>query len=142
MKFSIHLFTTLFILFLSARFAQAQSPPSFTLGVSQLAQPTMNLLDTIWAKTYHFTLTDTNNISKIHIKMGTTLSGSEVFSYVFDYDQTTNLPIGFHYARNGMEITLKVSGYSYGYYYYEAKLEDGSQNFSASEQTNSSMHLN
>jgi hypothetical protein len=120
---------------------RAQNPPSFTLEVSQLAQPTLNLLDTIWVKTYHFHLSDTANISKIHLKMGTTLGGTEVFDYVFDFDQTDSLPIGFHYERNGMDIDFRVSGYAFGFYFYEAQLEGPSQTMSVAERKDSSTHL-
>ena len=139
MKFKKHFITAvLFGCLISLANAQA---PTFTFSVSQAAQPTLNILDTIYTKTYHFDLNDTTTISKFHIKMGTTSGGSEVFSHVIDFDQTTNLPVGFNYSRDGMDVSLTVGAYHLGFFYYEAKLEDTSGTFSAVETEDSNTHL-
>jgi len=118
---------------------KAQVAPSFSFELENTYQSATNLLDTIWGKKYIVSLDDTNDVAKIHLKMGTTSGGGEVYSKTILYDQTSNLPIGFTYSREGDSIEIKAGGYSYGFYYYEVKLEDDSSNVSLAQTWNSGM---
>jgi hypothetical protein len=47
-----------------------------------------------------------SNISEIELQIGTKPGLSDVFSHTFTFDQTTGLPTGMTYSRNGLNTTL------------------------------------
>ena len=118
----------------------AQSNPGFVFNVTQLPQPTLNFMDTVWVKKYHFQLSDTLNVKKLNIKMGTTQGGGEVVNTSIDFDPAVPLPIGYNYVRDSTSITLSIGAYSMGYYYYEASITDTSDVTQTVQQLNSSIH--
>jgi hypothetical protein len=51
-------------------------------------------------------LPDTTTITHLEVELGTANASSDLFHYVFTYDQSTGLPMGLHYQRSGAEVTL------------------------------------
>ena len=47
-----------------------------------------------------------SNISEIELQIGTKPGLSDVFSHTFTFDQTTGLPTGMTYSRNGLNTYL------------------------------------
>ncbi len=76
-------------------------------------------------------LQDTLSLAKIHVKLGTTQGGSDLFSKDFLYDDSGNFTDGTSYSRNGLNILLGIGQFTgLNSYYAEVKLEDTSQNLS------------
>jgi hypothetical protein len=75
-------------------------------------------------------LVDTANLSKIHVKLGTTLGGDDLFTNTYTYDST---PAGsLTYFRDRALMTLGMGTHlNSGIFYCEIKLEDSMGNFSA-----------
>ena len=75
-------------------------------------------------------LVDTSTISKIHVKLGTTLGGDELLTNTYTYDGT---PAGsLTYFRDQELMTLGMGTHlNSGIFYCEIKLEDSVGNFSA-----------
>lgn len=72
-------------------------------------------------------VSDTTTISKIHVKMGTTDGGNDLFSqtYIFDVTDSLSLPSGTSYLREGKVIYLGIGSYTgLNHFFAEAKLED------------------
>lgn len=76
-------------------------------------------------------LQDTLNVSKIHVKLGTTQGGNNLFSKDFLFDVSGNLSDGTSYVRNGLNVLLGIGQFvGLNSYYAEVRLEDTSQNLS------------
>ncbi len=74
-------------------------------------------------------LTDTNTVSKIHIKLGTTLGGSDLLENTYIYDGTPSEPLS--YFRDGDMLTLGMGTHlNSGVFYCEIILEDSTGNTS------------
>jgi hypothetical protein len=73
--------------------ANAQTPTDVTLSVNAVT----GLL--------YVALPD-SNISEIELQIGTKPGLSDVFSHTFTFDQTTGLPSGMTYSRNGLNTYL------------------------------------
>lgn len=72
-------------------------------------------------------VTDTTNISKIHVKMGTSDGANDLFSqlFIFDVTDSLSLPTGTTYLREGKVIYLGIGNYTgLNHFFGEAKLED------------------
>jgi|GEM_PF-1933121 len=80
--------------------------------------------DTSYFHEIHIDLNDTINVSKISVKIGTSLGASDVENYDFVYDVNTFLPHGYSYYREGDLLTLTLDKHAAGIYYYEVKLID------------------
>jgi hypothetical protein len=90
--------------------------------------------------TLNIILQDTNQISKINIKLGTTSGGIELLNQSFIYDQT-NLGAGLSYERKGNYVKLGLGNYdntTYALYYAEVEIEDASGNKSTIISTDTS----
>ncbi len=53
-------------------------------------------------------LYSTDNIKKIHVKIGTRLGGMDFAAYSFAFDQSESLPEPFKYARSGKTVVLTL----------------------------------
>lgn len=70
-------------------------------------------------------ITNAANISKIHVKMGSTDGGNDLFARVFDFDVSNNLSSGTSYRREGNVIYLGIGSFTgLNHFFAEAKLED------------------
>jgi len=72
-------------------------------------------------------VSDTTNISKIHVKIGSTEGANDLFSQTFNYDvsDSLSLPASMTYKREGKVIYLGVGNYTgLNHFFGEAKLED------------------
>ena len=86
--------------------------------------PTQDILYTI-------VLNDTLKVKKIYLNAGSSQGGSDIFSLAIKFDDKNNLPQGVTYQRTGNAIALTVtSQHIYADYFYQAKTEDPSGNFS------------
>lgn len=78
-------------------------------------------------------VTDTTTISKIHVKMGSSDGGNDLFSqtFIFDVSDSLSLPAGTSYLREGKVIYLGIGDYTgLNHFFGEAKLEDNVGAFS------------
>lgn len=74
-------------------------------------------------------LVDTNNLSKIHVKLGTTLGGNELLENTYTYDLTSAGSLS--YFRDRELMTLGMGNHlNSGIFYCEIKLEDNAGHFS------------
>tara|TARA_R110001592_G_scaffold227755_1_gene484090 strand:- start:545 stop:1006 length:462 start_codon:yes stop_codon:yes gene_type:complete len=72
-------------------------------------------------------LEDTTVVSKIHVKLGTTLGGNDLLEQTFNYDENLTLPQS--YFREEEMLTIGMGEYvNSGVFYCEVTLEDDSQN--------------
>ncbi len=53
-------------------------------------------------------LYSTDNVKKIHVKLGTSLGGVDFAAYSFAFDQSESLPEPFKYARSGKTVVLTL----------------------------------
>jgi hypothetical protein len=74
-------------------------------------------------------LADTNTVTKLYIKLGTTLGGNDLLENTYTYDAT---PTGnLTYFREGAMMTLGMGSHlNLGIFYCEIKLEDSTGNLS------------
>src|SRR5688500_351274 len=76
-------------------------------------------------------LQDTLNLAKIHVKLGTTPGGSDIFSKDFLFDVEGSFSDNTSYWRGGLKILLGIGQFTgLNSYYSEVQLEDTSQNLS------------
>lgn len=74
-------------------------------------------------------LADTNNVSKIHIKVGTVDGGSDLILKTYLYDIDSNLGVNNTYTRIREYITLGFGKiYNSGSFFGEIEIEDNSGN--------------
>jgi len=92
-----------------------------------------NPLDTLDPKQdviYTLVLNDTVNVKKIHLQTGTADGGNDIFTLSVKFDDK-NLPQGISYKRTGSVAVITLASQPiYADYYYEAKIENISGNFS------------
>lgn len=84
-------------------------------------------------------LQDTNQLSLINIKLGTTSGGNELMEQPFTYDNI-NPGTGLTYQRKGNFITLGLGVHpntTNAFYYAEVEIEDANGNKSIIKQTDS-----
>jgi len=75
-------------------------------------------------------LADTNVVTKIHIKLGSTLGGNDLLDQSYNYDDL-NLILPQSYFREEEMVSLGLGEYlNSGVFYCEIKLEDSVGNFS------------
>ena len=55
---------------------------------------------------FSIVIPDSTNISEIELQIGSNENPSEVFEHTFVYDQTSGLPTGLSYSRDGVNINL------------------------------------
>ncbi|MBK7971001.1 MAG: hypothetical protein IPK08_19905 [Bacteroidetes bacterium] len=55
---------------------------------------------------FSIVIPDSTNISEIELQIGSSENPSEVFEHTLVYDQTTGLPTGLSYSRDGANINL------------------------------------
>lgn len=133
-------------LFLFGIGAQAQTSNSFkdarlftkptkVVSISQSKADTLKNLSNLYTAadtmrlTLFFDLTSVNNLDSIKIKLGSTLNGSNLLNTTIGYDQTTGLPAGMTYSRNGNYFTIQLGEYGYlKKYYAEIEVSDISGN--------------
>jgi len=58
------------------------------------------------AANFDVLLPDTTNISEIELQIGSSSNSAEYFSHVFSYDQSSGLPSGLTYTRDGASVAL------------------------------------
>jgi len=51
---------------------------------------------------------DTLLVSQIELGIGTAFNSNDVLSYIFEFDQSTGLPSGYSYLRNGTMVNLGI----------------------------------
>ncbi|MFH2095445.1 MAG: hypothetical protein ABIJ16_07065 [Bacteroidota bacterium] len=82
------------------------------------------VFDSICTKICKVTISDTNLVPAVHVKIGTSLNGNDVFDYGFQYDVTSGLPAGMSYTRDENEIYLGLYTTTQSdLYFYEVWLE-------------------
>ena len=80
---------------------------------------------------YTVIVNDTTKVKKIYLNAGTSQGGSDIFSYDVKFNNQNTLPQGITYQRTGSTVVLTItSQHVYADYFYEAKTEDPSGNFS------------
>lgn len=80
--------------------------------------------DTAYFHKLEMTLSDTVQVSKISVKIGSAIGLDDVTNYDFEFDVKTFLPNGYSYFRKGNVIYLTLGKYLTGTYFYEVKLID------------------
>jgi hypothetical protein len=135
MKTKIYFLLSFFVISCLVKTLSAQSllPPS-RMEVYMIVAPddTTNLFgDTTFAVHTKLkgkmvvNLRDTLNISKIHVKLGTTNGGSQLLNRVFVYDLRGNFNDGTSYMRNKKTLYLGLGNFvGLTNYYGEVTLED------------------
>ena len=63
--------------------------------------------------TMFITLTDTNQIDLIEVKVGSREGQADLANHQFTYDQTSGLPAGMAWQRTGNRITLSLVSFAY-----------------------------
>ncbi|MBK7964824.1 MAG: hypothetical protein IPK10_05755 [Bacteroidetes bacterium] len=63
--------------------------------------------------TMFITLTDTNQIDLVEVKVGSKEGQADLANYQFTYDQTSGLPTGMAWQRTGYRITLSLGSFAY-----------------------------
>lgn len=63
--------------------------------------------------TMFITLTDTNQIDLIEVKVGSKEGQADLANQQFTYDQTSGLPAGMSWHRTGYRITLSLGSFAY-----------------------------
>ena len=63
--------------------------------------------------TMFITLTDTNQIDLIEVKVGSKEGQADLANHQFTYDQTSGLPAGMAWQRTGYRITLSLGSFAY-----------------------------
>ena len=63
--------------------------------------------------TMFITLTDTNQIDLIEVKVGSKEGQADLTNHQFTYDQTSGLPAGMAWQRIGNRITLSLGSFAY-----------------------------
>ncbi len=63
--------------------------------------------------TMFITLTDTNQIGLIEVKVGSREGQVDLANQQFTYDQTSGLPSGMAWQRTGFRITLSLGSFAY-----------------------------
>lgn len=106
-----------------------QDSLSLTVNLIPFKTP-INNFDT----TYNFLCTlgvpDTNNIKKIHVKIGTHYDMSDILEYSFEYDVDAGLPAGLDYQRSDKYLTLTLGSRTMSQYYMQIRIEDTLSNLS------------
>ena len=76
-------------------------------------------------------LSDSNDISKVEVQVGTENGSSDLSNKTFDWDVTTGLPSGCSYQRTGNTLTLGVGNFNETYTYFcRVRIRDNSGNWS------------
>jgi len=129
----------IFLLSWNSLYAQTVLPPSRMEVYMQQAGTDSVIVfgDTVFSSqailmgTVFIKLQDTLNLSKIHVKLGTTSGGSDLFSKDFSFDVSGNFSDSTSYTRNGLNVLLGIGQFiGLNSYYAEVRLEDTSQNLS------------
>ncbi len=95
------------------------------------------VFDSLCTRFCKVTVSDTSDLSHIHVKVGTTEGANDILQYSFAFDVTTGLPAGLSYFRVQNVIYLGLlKTYQADSYYYEIQLEDSSGNLSAIKKWN------
>ncbi|MBP6511984.1 MAG: hypothetical protein KA347_04890 [Bacteroidia bacterium] len=63
--------------------------------------------------TMFITLTDTNQIDLIEVKVGSREGQADLANQQFTFDQTSGLPAGMSWQRSGYRITLSLGSFAY-----------------------------
>ncbi|MBK7683191.1 MAG: hypothetical protein IPJ26_12350 [Bacteroidetes bacterium] len=63
--------------------------------------------------TMFITLTDTNQIDLIEVKVGSKEGQADLANHQFTYDQAAGLPAGMSWQRTGYRITLSLGSFAY-----------------------------
>jgi len=63
--------------------------------------------------TLFITLTDTNQIDLIEVKVGSKEGQADLANHQFTYDQTSGLPAGMAWQRTGYRVTLSLGSFAY-----------------------------
>ncbi|MBK8873400.1 MAG: hypothetical protein KBH11_06450 [Bacteroidia bacterium] len=79
---------------------------------------------------FRLVIPDSTNISEIELQIGSNENHSEVFEHTFIYDQTSGLPTGLTYARDGANIRLGLGTLSaLNIYHVKTRLKNGNGNW-------------
>ncbi|MBK7682381.1 MAG: hypothetical protein KA347_08035 [Bacteroidia bacterium] len=63
--------------------------------------------------TMFITLTDTNQIDLVEVKVGSKEGHADLANHQFTYDQTSGLPAGMTWQRTGYRITISIGSFAY-----------------------------
>ena len=76
---------------------------------------------------FSLVIPDSTNILEIELQIGSNANPSEVFEHTFVYDQTTGLPTGLSYSRDGVNINLGLGTLvPLNIYHVKTRLKNGS----------------
>ena len=89
-----------FSIFLSAS-AQTAAPLDVTVSTASNGSGTVNVI-------CYVLLQDTTATSQIQVQLGSMSDSTDIANYSFVFDQTSGLPSGYSYIRNGNNLTLNV----------------------------------
>ncbi|OFY97583.1 MAG: hypothetical protein A3K10_10635 [Bacteroidetes bacterium RIFCSPLOWO2_12_FULL_31_6] len=146
-KIIIILLVSIGTLYARELFSQVSSPQEIQLNLAMAVEQEIPeaVLDTLTDSFYllqqatelklalNIILLDTNQISKINVKLGTTPGGMELMNHAFIYDQQ-NPGTGLSYERNAKNIKLGLGNYpntTNALYYTEVEIEDAVGNKSS-----------
>lgn len=80
--------------------------------------------DTVYFHKINLDVNDTLSISKIKVKIGSSLGLEDLESYEYLFDVDTFLPANYTYSRDGNQIELVVGKRVAGTFYYEVSIID------------------
>ncbi|MBK8416660.1 MAG: hypothetical protein IPL22_20410 [Bacteroidetes bacterium] len=113
-KTTFNLVLIVFLTFLSLE-GKAQTPLDANLSISDNTG------------IFSIVIPDSTNISEIELQIGSSENPSEVFEHTFVYDQTTGLPTGLSYSRDGVNINLGLGTLvPLNIYHVKTRLKNGS----------------
>lgn len=128
-----------FCLMVDSLNAQTVLPPSRMEVYMQLSNNDSSIVfdDTLFSShsildgTVYIKLQDTLNLSIIHVKLGTTQGGSDIFNKDFVFDEAGDFTDNTWYLREGLDVMLGIGEFiGLNSYFSEVRLEDTSQNLS------------
>jgi len=123
---SIIIISVLTIGLLSYKSYSQNNLNNFEYQITYVTTGDINLQgDSIYARECGITISDTVNISKIHVKIGSDENLSDILNYSFLFDNTIGLPLGLVYFREENRIQLQIyETQTSDRYFYEVILED------------------
>lgn len=116
---------TISMLFLFSLMGNSQINAFTVNGITTFQNDSIsNSGDTLALLKCKIAIGDTNTISKIHLKLGTTIHGNNIIDTLIIFDNIQSLPNGFIYTRTGNNIFITLGYFFPAVYYLDIKLED------------------
>ena len=116
--------TFFFALFFSATFSFSQTLTDIAFKTAATSTPDVVLCN------FFIQLSDTTQIDKIEIDLGTKDGTSDLIDFSFDYDIVSGLPAGFSYVRNGNSVSVETGTIAeYPMYFGRVRLKKSNGQF-------------